>query len=296
MTVELGSAFSDPGATANDNCAGNLTSHIVRTGSVNTGAVGSYTLVYSVSDGPNIAQVSRTVKVVDTTPPAISCPAALTVDATKAAGAVVSYPTPAAADLSPRSVSCSPASGNTFGMGTTTVTCTATDAYHNSSSCAFSVTVRAPRKVMQDVLAQLIALRATVTNHHDREELADAIEELTGSLDARFWLDDSHLRTNNGDRVFHEEKDGIHELLELIRDRHSTIPDAVLQGFIDRLVQADRVLALIAIKEAVARHGDSRDLARANAAIADGDSDAAAGRPNTAVGNYREAWAYALRA
>jgi hypothetical protein len=38
--------------------------------------------------------------------------------------------------------SCSPASGSTFGFGTTTVTCTATDAAGNTASEDFAVTVR----------------------------------------------------------------------------------------------------------------------------------------------------------
>jgi hypothetical protein len=38
-------------------------------------------------------------------------------------------------------VSCGPASGSTFPLGTTTVTCTATDAHNNSSSGSFDVVV-----------------------------------------------------------------------------------------------------------------------------------------------------------
>src|SRR5207253_813751 len=41
LTLEFGSAFTDPGAIASDICAGNLTSAIVRTGSVNTSALGT---------------------------------------------------------------------------------------------------------------------------------------------------------------------------------------------------------------------------------------------------------------
>lgn len=37
---------------------------------------------------------------------------------------------------------CTPPSGSFFPIGTTTVTCTATDASGNQSTCAFPVTVR----------------------------------------------------------------------------------------------------------------------------------------------------------
>jgi predicted extracellular nuclease len=72
MTVELGSTFADPGATASDTCAGDLLNSILISGAVDTANVGTYVLTYSVSDGYNTTAVSRTVKVVDTTPPALS--------------------------------------------------------------------------------------------------------------------------------------------------------------------------------------------------------------------------------
>src|SRR5207253_10701860 len=50
MIVGYGTVFTDPGATAADGCAGNLTSAIVVTGSVDTNTVGLYALTYTVSD------------------------------------------------------------------------------------------------------------------------------------------------------------------------------------------------------------------------------------------------------
>src|SRR5262249_54437579 len=66
--------FSDPGATASDLCAGDVSAQIQVTGTVNVNVVGSYTLTYSASDGHgNISpSVSRTVNVVDTAPPVVS--------------------------------------------------------------------------------------------------------------------------------------------------------------------------------------------------------------------------------
>ena len=72
MTVECHTAFSDPGATASDGCAGDLTSSITESGSVNSNVVGSYTLTYTVSDGSHTTSKSRTVNVVDTSPPVIT--------------------------------------------------------------------------------------------------------------------------------------------------------------------------------------------------------------------------------
>ena len=44
----------------------------------------------------------------------------------------------------PTTVSCSPASGTTFPIGSTTVTCTATDSVRRTNACTFGVTVIAP--------------------------------------------------------------------------------------------------------------------------------------------------------
>src|SRR5262249_25663554 len=65
-----------------------------------------------------------------------------TVVPTSSTGAIVSY-TASASDkvdgaMTPK---CAPASGSLFGLGTTTVTCSATDAHNNTSSGSFKVTV-----------------------------------------------------------------------------------------------------------------------------------------------------------
>jgi hypothetical protein len=72
MTVECHTPFVDPGATASDGCAGDLTGDIIVTGSVNSNVVGSYVITYEVSDGSHTVSVDRTVNVVDTTAPVIT--------------------------------------------------------------------------------------------------------------------------------------------------------------------------------------------------------------------------------
>ena len=75
LRVEAGATFVDPGATAFDTVAGNLTAAIRVTGAVNTRTVGTYPLTYTVSDGFNSATATRTVTVSDTTPPLAACTA-----------------------------------------------------------------------------------------------------------------------------------------------------------------------------------------------------------------------------
>jgi hypothetical protein len=78
----------------------------------------------------------------DTQAPTITCPANINSQARGNKCQIVSYPLPTATDNCPNpTVSCSPASGFCFPIGTTTVTCTATDSGGNPTTCAFAVTV-----------------------------------------------------------------------------------------------------------------------------------------------------------
>jgi uncharacterized protein YjbI with pentapeptide repeats len=75
QTIEAGSGYTELGATASDNVDGDISGSIVIDASaVNASVPGSYTVTYNVSDAAgNAAQtVSRTVNVVDTTPPVIT--------------------------------------------------------------------------------------------------------------------------------------------------------------------------------------------------------------------------------
>jgi hypothetical protein len=80
MALECGDPFSDPGATANDQCAGNLTAQIAKTGTVDNKTSGAYNLVYSVTDGRTAAvTASRQVMVSDTQPPTVTLNGSATV-------------------------------------------------------------------------------------------------------------------------------------------------------------------------------------------------------------------------
>jgi uncharacterized repeat protein (TIGR01451 family) len=70
MYVELGGAFTDPGASATDLCAGAV--GVIAGGAVNVNSTGTNTVTYTANDGNgNIATATRTVVVQDTTPPTI---------------------------------------------------------------------------------------------------------------------------------------------------------------------------------------------------------------------------------
>jgi HYR domain-containing protein len=79
---------------------------------------------------------------VDQAPPDVTCPGSASVEATSAAGATIAFDATATDDCSlDPAIACVPPSGSTFPLGTTTVTCTASDEASHSASCTFDVTV-----------------------------------------------------------------------------------------------------------------------------------------------------------
>src|SRR6266849_1330877 len=115
-----------------------------------TFAIGATTVTCTATDAddtPNTVSQSFTVTVLDTDLGLAGVPADITTNATSPSGAVVTSASPIAVDESgdspPATVSCAPVSGSTFAIGTTTVTCTASDADDtpNTVSQGFTVTV-----------------------------------------------------------------------------------------------------------------------------------------------------------
>jgi len=109
-------------------------------------ALGSHSIELKVTD-PRGASSQDTVivNVADTTPPTITCPANIvkTTDPGQCS-AFVNYTVTATDNLPDVSVVCSPPSGSAFPVGSSTVTCTATDSSGNTADCAFSVNVAQP--------------------------------------------------------------------------------------------------------------------------------------------------------
>ena len=162
-----------PTPTATDNADPNVT--VVCTPSSGSAFPTGLTTVTctAVDNCTNRTTCTFTVTVArDTTPPVIQCPANTNLSTCSAIGAVVSYPTPVATDnLDPNLlVTCTPASGSLFPVGTTTVTCTATDDCANRASCTFTVTVRPPL-IFNGLCHSPLGLAALNVNTNDELEV-----------------------------------------------------------------------------------------------------------------------------
>jgi len=123
----------------------------------------------------------------DTLPPTFSLPANITIPATSSTGAFVVYTPPTATDPTPpATVSCTPVSGSTFPIGTTTVTCTARDGAGNTGTGTFTVTVSGGA-------VQITALSTKVNG------LSGVSNSLKNSLTQK--LDDANKLLNQGNKT-----------------------------------------------------------------------------------------------
>lgn len=130
-------------ATATDNCPG-VNSPTCTPPSGSSFPKGTTTVTCSTTDAAgNTGSCTFTVTVVDEQDPVVTCPANISLVAPAGQCAANATYTATATDNCPGvgAPTCVPASGSSFPVGTTTVTCSATDAAGNEGSCSFTVTV-----------------------------------------------------------------------------------------------------------------------------------------------------------
>jgi fibronectin-binding autotransporter adhesin len=99
----------------------------------------------AVDQAGNTSSATVSAVSVDLTAPVIQTPGNLTLAADQGRSRVVDYSVIATDNLDPSPVvTCNPPSGSLFGIGTTTVTCTARDVAGNTRNASFTVTITEP--------------------------------------------------------------------------------------------------------------------------------------------------------
>jgi hypothetical protein len=93
---------------------------------------------------------AATVTVIDNFTPTIICPSNITVSAVSPTGTVVFYAAPTVIGGCGTTVTSTPPSGSLFGIGNTTVTCTAADPHGLTNSCTFNVHVKTASESITD--------------------------------------------------------------------------------------------------------------------------------------------------
>ena len=169
-----------------------------------------------------IATVSLdlTIGAIDETPPVLTVPPAITVDATTPDGTSVSYSVFATDDVDGSVlVTCAPPSGRPFPIGTTTVVCSATDSSGNGARASFQVHVRGASEQVDDLIgrvtgvgpgsslaAKLTSVRGALASEHSSEaceQLAAFVNQaeaqsgkhLTGGLATQLIADATRIRS-----------------------------------------------------------------------------------------------------
>jgi HYR domain/HYDIN/CFA65/VesB-like, Ig-like domain len=151
VTVEAtgpdGATAEYPQPTASDRVDGPVPVHC-QPPSGGTFPLGGTKITCSAVDAHgNTSKASFAIIIRDTTPPKIDTHEDVTVSVgSQANSATVTFDTPTANDTvdTDVTVTCQPSSGSDFPLGTTTVTCIATDDSGNHSASQFTVTVNAP--------------------------------------------------------------------------------------------------------------------------------------------------------
>src|SRR6185369_14904141 len=137
---QCGAVVTYPAPTASDNCPGVGTVCSPASGSFFPKGTTTVTCTATDSSG-NTASCTFTVTVNDTQPPVITCPANKTGKTVTINDpcVVVTFTITATDNCPGVTTVCTPASGSCFPVGTTTVTCTATDTSGNTATCSFTV-------------------------------------------------------------------------------------------------------------------------------------------------------------
>jgi hypothetical protein len=123
----------------------------------------------------------------DTTPPVVTVPGDLAVDATSPEGAAVAYTASATDDRDPApGLACTPSTGSTFAIGTTTVACSATDGAGNSAGASFTVHVRGTAEQLSRLVDETLAdLDLSSYRHAVRAPLRSAARALAANRNHR---------------------------------------------------------------------------------------------------------------
>jgi hypothetical protein len=256
---------------------------------------GNYAVIVTNAYGSAIGGPAA-LTVVDRTPPVLNCPGAQVLEFQDERGAIATYSVTATDACSAVTLVVTPPSGSLFPIGVTPVHVQATDGSSNSAQCSFTVTVLGAQGVKSNVLAQLIALRSSVIVAEPvARRFDDAIQHLANSLNPAYWIDQTHLQPKGGNTAMNEEKLAVSKLWEIMGSRNCPVDPAVLQGFIERIVKSDRLLAVISIRDAAKAGLSARKIAEALAMVARGDREAAVRHYASAIDDYRNAWRHVLQ-
>ena len=252
---------------------------------------GSHAISCKVTDTAKLSATGTDTVRIDPVAPTVTVPANITVDATSPGGATVSYCASFSDATSGVATSgCTPPSGSTFPIGTTTVTCTAIDKAGNTTSKTFTVTVRTLNQTKAAILSSLQAQLAATKVTDTKTKLSSAITHVGNSLALGRWVtsgphaDGSHLDPVIGGTVFDEDKAAVTSLIVI------KYPAAALKAAIASLDTVDQLLAQSAINDAIAAHTEPAKITLGQKEMTAAQSYLSKGHFDTAIDHWKAAW------
>ena len=172
-----------------------------------------------------------------------------------------------------------------FGAGTSDVYLIKTDGKGLVGTCESTC-------LKQDVLVELDTLKP----HSKRmaKGIKQAKEHINKSLDPKYWLDETRLVYKRGKKVFDEEKKAVKDIRKLCKK--GEFPDELCQRLIGMLVEADSILARVAIQDAKAAHGKEKEIEKAEKEFAKALKELTKDHPDKAIDHFKHAWDHACKA
>ena len=161
------------------------------------------------------------------------------------------------------------------------------------------VTTRATetaRPLKENVMTELEALKPTGDKKLDKK-IDKVIRHIEKSLKDKLWVDESHIDTKRGKKVFYEEKKAAKDLMKLTRKPN--VPEEIkmaLSTVILKLVDADSMLARTAIDDAIAAGGKEKEIEKAEKEMVKAEKDKSKAKYDKAIDHYKHAWAHAQKA
>jgi len=174
-------------------------------------------------------------------------------------------------------------------------------------------TLISARQLKLDTLTEIGIFQNQIAenNKHCRGSINHAAKFIEESLDDKFWLDASRLNSflnsssknigKSGVRVFNKESQTVKELLKIIKRKNrcsDLIDENEVKFMIDKLVQADALLAKVALDETKnisAKNSKSqkiidRQIERAEKNIQRAYQELDKNKPDKAINYFKNAW------